>query len=47
MSDATRAEICAVAIADAFRGDGEVLASSFGTTPSIGATTVSCCLRSF
>jgi len=36
MSDATRAEICAVAVAEAFRGDGEILASSFGTTPSIG-----------
>lgn len=34
---ATRAEICAVAVAEAFRGDGEVLASSFGTVPAIGA----------
>ena len=34
---ATRAEICAVAVADGFRGDGEILASSFGTVPAIGA----------
>jgi acyl CoA:acetate/3-ketoacid CoA transferase beta subunit len=37
MSDATRAEVCAVAIAEAFRGDGEILASPIGTLPSIGA----------
>jgi len=37
MSTATRAEICAVAVADAFRGDGEILASCFGTIPAIGA----------
>jgi len=37
MSAATRAEVCAVAVADAFRGDGEILASSFGTVPAIGA----------
>jgi acyl CoA:acetate/3-ketoacid CoA transferase beta subunit len=34
---ATRAEVCAVAVADAFRGDGEILASCFGTIPAIGA----------
>jgi acyl CoA:acetate/3-ketoacid CoA transferase beta subunit len=34
---ATRAEICAVAVADAFRGDGEILASCFGTVPALGA----------
>jgi acyl CoA:acetate/3-ketoacid CoA transferase beta subunit len=34
---ATRAEVCAVAVAEAFRGDGEILASSFGTVPAIGA----------
>jgi acyl CoA:acetate/3-ketoacid CoA transferase beta subunit len=34
---ASRAEVCAVAVADAFRGDGEILASCFGTIPSIGA----------
>jgi acyl CoA:acetate/3-ketoacid CoA transferase beta subunit len=33
----TRAELCAVAVADAFRGDGEILASSFGTVPAVGA----------
>ena len=37
MTDVTRAEICAVAAAEIFRGDGEVLASSFGTVPAIGA----------
>jgi acyl CoA:acetate/3-ketoacid CoA transferase beta subunit len=33
----TRAEYCAVACAEVFRGDGEVMASAFGTAPSIGA----------
>ena len=37
MSGPTRAEICAVAVAEAFRGDGEILASAFGAVPSIGA----------
>ncbi|RIL07988.1 MAG: CoA-transferase [Proteobacteria bacterium] len=37
VSAATRAEICAVAMADAFRGDGEILVSCFGTVPAIGA----------
>jgi acyl CoA:acetate/3-ketoacid CoA transferase beta subunit len=37
MSGATRAEVCAVAIAEAFRGDGEVLVSPIGTLPMIGA----------
>jgi acyl CoA:acetate/3-ketoacid CoA transferase beta subunit len=37
MSDFTRAEVCAVAVAECFRGDGEILMSSFGTTPSVGA----------
>lgn len=37
MSTATLAEICAVACAEAFRGDGEILASPIGITPSIGA----------
>ena len=32
MSEATRAEICAVAIAECFRDDGETLMSAFGTT---------------
>jgi acyl CoA:acetate/3-ketoacid CoA transferase beta subunit len=34
---ATRAEVCAVAVAEAFRGDGEILASCFGTIPALGA----------
>ncbi|MGH7337637.1 MAG: CoA-transferase subunit beta [Myxococcota bacterium] len=34
---ATRAEICAVAIAECFRGDGEILVSPIGTLPQIGA----------
>ena len=33
----TRAEVVAVACADAWRGDGEIIASPFGTIPSIGA----------
>jgi len=37
MSDYTRAEVCAVAIAEAFRGDGEILVSPMGTLPLIGA----------
>ena len=37
MSSATRAETCAVAMADAFRGDGEILVSCFGTIPAIAA----------
>ncbi len=42
MSDTTdptrfsRAEICISAVADVFAGDGEILASSFGTVPAIG-----------
>ena len=34
---ATRAEVCAVACAEAFRGDGEVLASPMALVPSLGA----------
>jgi acyl CoA:acetate/3-ketoacid CoA transferase beta subunit len=37
VTTATRAEICAVACADAWRDDGELLASPFGTVPTIGA----------
>ena len=36
-SGVTRAEVCAVACAEAFRGDGEILVSPFGTVPSLGA----------
>lgn len=35
--EASRAEVCAVAVAECFRGDGEILASCFGTVPAIGA----------
>ncbi|MFE9067934.1 CoA-transferase subunit beta [Streptomyces violaceusniger] len=34
---ATRAECCVVACAEAWRGDGEILASPMGTVPTIGA----------
>ena len=37
MSAATRAEVCAVAIAETFRGDGEVLISPIGLLPQVGA----------
>ncbi len=33
---ATLDEICVVAIAEAFRGDGEILCNPIGTTPIIG-----------
>ena len=31
-----RADVCAVAIAEAFRGDGEILANPIGTIPMVG-----------
>lgn len=37
MTEARRDEICALAIAEIFRGDGEILASAMGTLPMIGA----------
>ena len=37
MSDVTRAEVCAVACAEVFRGDGEILVSPMGLLPSLGA----------
>jgi len=37
MSDVTRAEVCAIACADAWRGDGEIVASPMGFMPMIGA----------
>jgi acyl CoA:acetate/3-ketoacid CoA transferase beta subunit len=37
VSAPSRAEVCAVAVADAFRGDGEILASCFGLVPALGA----------
>ena len=33
----TRADVCALAVAECFRGDGEVLVSAMGTTPTLGA----------
>ncbi|MGQ0802491.1 MAG: CoA-transferase subunit beta [Actinomycetota bacterium] len=36
MSDVTRAEVCAVACAETFRGDGEILANPIGAIPMIG-----------
>jgi len=36
MSEATRAEVCAAAIADAFADDGEIFASPMGTLPMLG-----------
>lgn len=36
MTDITRAEVCVVAIADLFRGDGEITASPMGLIPSLG-----------
>jgi acyl CoA:acetate/3-ketoacid CoA transferase beta subunit len=37
LPEVTRAEVVAVACADAWRGDGEIVASPFGTIPAIGA----------
>jgi acyl CoA:acetate/3-ketoacid CoA transferase beta subunit len=34
---ADRAEVCVIACAEAFRGDGEILVSPFGTIPLVGA----------
>jgi acyl CoA:acetate/3-ketoacid CoA transferase beta subunit len=36
-SGVTRAEVCVLACAEAWRGDGEIFASPIGTIPSIGA----------
>jgi acyl CoA:acetate/3-ketoacid CoA transferase beta subunit len=36
MTDAGRSEVCVVAVADAFRGDGEILANPIGNVPMIG-----------
>jgi acyl CoA:acetate/3-ketoacid CoA transferase beta subunit len=33
----TRADVCALAIAECFRDDGEILVSAMGTIPSLGA----------
>ena len=37
MNETTRAEVCVVACAEAWRGDGAVLASPMGLIPSLGA----------
>jgi acyl CoA:acetate/3-ketoacid CoA transferase beta subunit len=37
MTDVTRAEYAAIACAEAFRGDGEILASPMALVPSLGA----------
>lgn len=37
MNDCTLADVCAVACAEAFRGDGEILASPIGFVPTLGA----------
>jgi acyl CoA:acetate/3-ketoacid CoA transferase beta subunit len=37
MSGHMRAEVCAVAIAELFRGDGEILANPIGNLPTLGA----------
>jgi acyl CoA:acetate/3-ketoacid CoA transferase beta subunit len=37
MTDPSRAEICLTACADAWRGDGAILASPMGLVPSLGA----------
>lgn len=34
--DIARADVCAVAVAECFRGDGEILANPIGTIPMIG-----------
>jgi acyl CoA:acetate/3-ketoacid CoA transferase beta subunit len=36
MSEITRADICCVAVAEVFRGDGEIVANPIGTIPRIG-----------
>ena len=36
MSQVTRADICVVAVAECFRGDGEIVANPIGTIPRIG-----------
>jgi acyl CoA:acetate/3-ketoacid CoA transferase beta subunit len=36
MSEVTRADICCVAVAECFRGDGEIVANPIGTIPRIG-----------
>ncbi|NRA08276.1 MAG: CoA-transferase [Myxococcales bacterium] len=37
MSEFSRADVCAVAVAETFRGDGEILVSPIGLLPQVGA----------
>jgi acyl CoA:acetate/3-ketoacid CoA transferase beta subunit len=37
MTEATRSEVCAVALAECFRGDAELLASAIGVLPTLGS----------
>lgn len=37
MSDVTRADVCAAAVADAFKDDGEIFGSPMGIMPMLGA----------
>lgn len=37
LTEATRGDVCAVACADVWRHDGEIVVSPMGTTPSVGA----------
>lgn len=37
MAETTRADVCVLACADAWRGDGEVVASAIGIVPMLGA----------
>lgn len=36
-TDVTRSDVCTLAVAECFRGDGEILVSAMGTTPGLGA----------
>jgi acyl CoA:acetate/3-ketoacid CoA transferase beta subunit len=36
MTDITRADVCCIAVAECFRGDGEIVANPIGTIPRIG-----------
>lgn len=36
-TEVTRADVCVVAVAECFRGDGEIIGSPMGTIPTIGA----------
>ena len=38
MTEATRADVCAVAVAECFRGDGEIMVSPMGVTPTLGVS---------